>query len=313
MKNPGSLAPLLPALAIFLLLAISPAGLGGAAVSSNANPPRPTAKASPPPLPISTGIDRQFKIPVGPPDARIAVWTLEPKAGTPIKGTVIFLHGFLATHTQVQNAGEALRRAGCRAVLVDLRGFGESTGDHITFGVLDAQDMKELADALQKMHLCGPTLGVYGTSYGAASAILYAALDPRVSTVIAVAPFATIRDEVPRFSRQALGDFGGLFTDGGLNSLANAVSSVAGMDLDDAKPIKAIAQTQARILLIHGDADSIIPDQASKDLHAADPGRSELLLIPNRGHLDLCFDIPGQLQKTTREWFDRYLDGTPDK
>ena len=58
-----------------------------------------------------------------------------------------------------------------RAVLVDLRGFGESTGEHITFGVMDAQDLKQLTDALQQKHLCGDTVGVYGTSYGAASAI----------------------------------------------------------------------------------------------------------------------------------------------
>src|SRR4051812_5475624 len=97
----------------------------------------------------------------------------EPKQGTPIKGTVLVLHGFMGNHRQVQNAGLALRDAGYRAVIPDLRGFGQSTGgdevqgpstlpaakpngfiagllsstagaNRITFGVQDAKDMKQL-------------------------------------------------------------------------------------------------------------------------------------------------------------------------
>ena len=243
--------------------------------------------------------------------ATLAIWVLEPTVGTPIRGTVLFTHGFLANHWQVANAAEALRQAGYRAVLVDLRGFGASTGQTITFGALDAHDLSQLTDALQTRHLCGATVGIYGTSYGAAGAILFAAADPRVTTVVAVAPFANIREEVPSFSRNALGSFGTLFTDGALNSLANIVSDVASLDLDAAKPVDVIAKSKAHILLIHGDIDTITPHKSSELLHAADPDRSELLTIPGRGHLDLCFDIPGELQKPTREWFDRYLGAIP--
>ncbi|HEY4328363.1 MAG TPA: hypothetical protein VGN88_01405, partial [Phycisphaerae bacterium] len=38
---------------------------------------------------ISTGMDQQFRVSVGPPDASLAVWVLQPPAGTPIKGTVL--------------------------------------------------------------------------------------------------------------------------------------------------------------------------------------------------------------------------------
>ncbi len=260
-------------------------------------------------VPVSSGIDQKLIVPVGEgaTEAKLAVWVLEPTAGAPIRGTILFTHGFLANHWQVANAAEAIRKAGYRAVLIDLRGFGESTGETITFGVLDARDLSQLTDALQAKNLCGKTVGIYGTSYGAASAILFAAADPRVTTVVAVAPFATIRDEVPSFSRNALGTAGAMFSDGALNQIANVVSSVASLDLDAARPVDVIAQSKAHILLIHGDIDTITPHKASELLHAADPERSELLTVPGRGHLDLCFDIPGELQTPTRQWFDRYL------
>ena len=79
------------------------------------------------------------------------------------------------------------------------------------------------------------------------------------------------------------------------------------MNLDDAKPIDAITKTQAPILLIHGDDDSIVPHDASEKLHAAAPDHTRLETRHDRGHLDLCFDFRGELQKMTGEWFDKYL------
>jgi uncharacterized protein len=192
-------------------------------------------------------------------------------------------------------------------VLVDLRGFGESTGSHADFGNTDARDILYLVTHLQGCGLCGPTVGVYGTSMGAATAILYAALDPRVTSVVAVAPFADIRSEVPSFARGFLGSLAALIPDQGLNQAADIVGAVAKWDLDSARPIDAIAKTAAPVLLIHGDIDDVIPHAASEQLQAAAPKHSRLITAHNRGHLDLCFDIPGELQGVTRDWFNETL------
>jgi uncharacterized protein len=251
----------------------------------------------------------QIAVGTGPIPVALATWVLEPRAGTAVRGTVLFLHGFMTDHYQLDRAGEALRQAGYRSVLVDLRGFGESMGDRYTFGFLDATDIKELVDVLQRKGLCGSTLGVYGTSYGAVAAILYAAIDPRVTAVVAVAPFARIRDEVPVYSRFTLGAVGRLFSDAALNEFADAVSRVIPLDLDDARPLDVIGNTQAEILLIHGDADQIIPHAASEMLHSMAATHSVLNTISGRGHLDLCFDVRGELYGMTRNWFDRWLAG----
>src|ERR1051325_9304395 len=64
----------------------------------------------------------ELRIPVGPPEALVAAWVLEPKA--PARGTILVLHGFIANHRQMQKTGKALQTAGYRAVLLDLRGHG---------------------------------------------------------------------------------------------------------------------------------------------------------------------------------------------
>ncbi len=264
-------------------------------------------------MPVSKGVDQQLKVAVGGSGggagAVLAVWVIEPAAGTSIRGTVIFLHGFMTSHHTVANAGEALRRAGYRAVLVDMRGFGESTGMNTDFGVTAARDMRQLVDYLQQKDLCGERVGVYGTSLGAATAILFAAEDSRVATVVAVAPFADLRTEVPSFARGVLGKLGDLVPEKNLSKAADVVGAVARWDMDQARPIDAIQKTRASVLLIHGDADTFIPHAASEQLHAAAADHSELVTMHDRGHLDVCFDIPGELRVMTREWFDRKLMG----
>lgn len=261
----------------------------------------------PAPLPISKGVDSEMRVPVGNPSAALAVWVQEPAVGTAIRGTVIFLHGFGTNHTSVANAAAALRRGGYRSVLVDMRGFGDSTGVHADFGVTDAADMKLLVDFLQKRGWCGATVGVYGTSLGAATAILWAAVDPRITSVVAVAPFADIRTEVPSFARGVLGSLANMVADDDLNKAADAVGKAARWNLDNARPIDAITKTKAEILLIHGDADEFIPHTASEELHAAAMDHTMLITPHNRGHVELCFDIPGELQGVTRDWFDKTL------
>ena len=251
----------------------------------------------------------ESRIPVGPPQATLAFWILEPKP--PAKGTILVLHGFITNHHQVQRPAKALQAAGYRAVLVDLPGHGTSTADHITYGIDDARDLAQLTTYLQKNNLCGDTVGIYGTSYGAASGILFAGSDPRVTAIVAVAPFATLREEAPYFGKHLL-PIPGLFkSDADYVSIVNTMGLIAGFDPDAQSPLAAIQKTAAHIRLFHGTWDLVVPSKSSQELAAAAPDRTQLTLFPRQGHLALCVDPFGELHAETKAWFDRYLaDGS---
>ena len=257
-----------------------------------------------PRIAISNPADgRMIRVPVGPPGATLAAWVLDPPAGRPSRGTILLLHGILADHGWVRNTAHVMRDAGYRAVMVDLRGHGQSTGEHITFGVIESHDLLQLTNWLQRNHLAGDTIGVYGVSYGASTAIEYAALDPRVAAVVAVAPFATLADEAPHFA-QTLLPVPGLFLSPQdyTNVLADA-GQLAGFDPAKASPLAAIAHTRARILLLHGDLDMITPVSNSIRLHNAAPGNTELHVLRGEGHLIASLDVPGTVTRAAREWF----------
>ena len=148
------------------------------------------------------GVDQQFWVKVGPPEASLSVSLVEPPdKSRPPRGTILVLHGILARSATMLPAANALAKAGYRAVLVDLRGHGRSTGKFLTYGIQDAKDLSQVIDELARRNLLAGPLGAYGISYGATTAIHFAGGDRRVRAVVAVEPFAAARDEVPHFGR----------------------------------------------------------------------------------------------------------------
>jgi pimeloyl-ACP methyl ester carboxylesterase len=254
---------------------------------------------------VLVGNGSAFRFRCDKPEGTLAVWVHAP-AQKP-RGTILMLHGIWNDHHQVDGMSGTLVAAGYRTVQVDLRGHGESTGEHLSFGVFDARDLSLLITALQKQGLCEETLGVYGVSYGAATGLQLCGVDPRVKAMVAVASFATLREEAPSFARHALPMPGAMLSDGEIASILNKAGVIAGFNPDDASPLAGIEKTRAKVLLIHGDADEITPCEASEKLHAAAADHSELVMVHGKGHLDLSFDMFGELNGRTLAWFERNM------
>jgi pimeloyl-ACP methyl ester carboxylesterase len=261
-----------------------------------------------PPIERLLGADQQFWVKVGPPEATLSVSVVEPTGKPqPPRGTILMLHGVLDRSVILLPAAGKLADAGYRAVLVDLRGRGRSTGKYMTFGVQEAKDLSQVIDALAQRGLLAGNLGVYGISYGATTSIHLAAVDRRVRAVVAVEPFSTAREEVPHFGRVMVPGIGWLISDKVYQESLDEAGRIAHYDPDEADAVKAIQRTSAPVLLIHGKNDLVVPHQQSERLHAAARDHSQLVLVPYLGHVGLWVDPGGQVAKQARDWFDRWI------
>jgi pimeloyl-ACP methyl ester carboxylesterase len=258
----------------------------------------------------SLGFSRQFHVPVGPPDASLYVRIIDPPAAP--KGTILVLHGFLLNSDLMTDQAKHLAAAGYRAVLVDLRGHGRSTGPFITFGVVESRDLTQLLNALTHEHLLAGPVGVFGLSYGAATAIQLAGRDPRIAAVVALAPFATFEEEAPAFGRTFIPALGWK-SDADYAAILAEAGRLANFDPAKASPIDAITHTRAPILLIHGDSDSVIHFSHSQRLHAAAPDHSELVIVPGGGHASVWMDLDDNVRKRAVAWFDTHLAPLSDR
>jgi pimeloyl-ACP methyl ester carboxylesterase len=263
-----------------------------------------------PPVETLLGVDQHFWVEVGPPEASLSVSVMEPKGKSrPPRGTVLVLHGVLSRSARMIPGARALSGAGYRAVLVDLRGRGRSTGKYMTFGIQEAKDLSQVIDALKRKDLLAGDLGVYGISYGATTSIHLAAIDRRVKAVVAVEPFSTAREEVPHFARVVVPEVGLLISDKTYQRSLDEAGRIGHFDPDEADAVKAIGRTSAPVLIIHGTNDWIVPHRQSERLHAAAPDHSELVSVPYLGHLALWVDPGGHVAQRARDWFDRWLGG----
>lgn len=275
---------------VFALVALALAGVGallseyvaawGIIEAPNfESPPRPSPRA-------------KMRVEVGPPPATIAVDWLEVD---PAHGTIFLLHGIRARRDRMRPWAEPFGAAGLRPVLVDLRGHGGSSGDYLSYGVFDARDLRQVLDALERRRVVAPPYFAFGVSYGAAVAIQWASADPRVEAVVAVAPFASLRDvarsyapRVPRFL---------------LDRAVDRAGALAGFDPDLASARDAVARTRGRLLLIHGSRDRRVPPWHSRAIFEARPSGTGLVLVDGATHRTIFDDPDGVVRRAALRFF----------
>ncbi len=235
-------------------------------------------------------------IAVGPPPARLSLVS----TGAASPATVFLLHGIRDSKDSLIGWGRHVEACGYGVVRLDLRGHGASTGDVLSYGVQEARDLVQVLDALDREGLVRGPVGVMGHSYGAATAIQWAARDPRVRAVVAVAPFASLRDVVRGYARVALPD--------PLVERALACAGARGaFDVDEASPARAIARTDAAVLLVHGRADTQVPAWHSERIQAARAERTELVLVEGAGHGGVAGARRTRLAERAAAWFAAHL------
>jgi pimeloyl-ACP methyl ester carboxylesterase len=272
------------------------------AFAPNANRPAPDPGATPSVLALR-GV-RSLETRAGPPDASIVSWVVEARGAR--RGTVVLLHGVRMNKQSLVPVGAALSDAGYRAVLVDLRGHGESTGRYLTYGAVEARDVAAVFDALpMEGREC---VGVYGFSYGAAVAIQLSARDERVRAVVAVASFSSLREVTLDYRQKYLPVPFSLIPDTWFQGALDEAGQLAAFDPDGAAPVRALERSSARVLLIHGAADTQVPLRHGRELAAAAGSRAELVVVPGATHDSIPNDPSGVVRRSTIDWFDRWLD-----
>lgn len=168
--------------------------------------------------------------------------------------------------------------AGVDVLLFDYRGYGRSQGSPSEAGTyLDARAARQ---ALLARKGIDPSRVVYlGESLGGGVALELALAHPPRGLVLQSA-FTSIRDMARfhyPFIPQAL--------------------------VPDAYPnLARVPQLRAPLLVLHGDADDIVPVAAGEALHAAAPEPKRLLILRGLGHNDLVSGAGADYGRMIAEW-----------
>jgi len=205
---------------------------------------------------------------------RSNVWTSAPR------GTVVLLHGYGLAQFSMAPWALRLAQEGWRCVLVDLRGHGKSTGSQIYFGVRETNDLSQLLDKLAQDGQLKEPVASFGESYGAALALRWKTVEPRVRTVVAVAPYAGLSNAVLNLRHEYAAWLPKTLIKAGLKQLPAVLEIPAG-ELDTTTEL---ARRPVTALFVAGAKDKITPVADVEQLHALAAPGSELIVVPDATH-----------------------------
>jgi pimeloyl-ACP methyl ester carboxylesterase len=207
------------------------------------------------------------------------VWTAAPR------GTVMLLHGYGEAQFSMLPWALRLAEAGWRCVLVDLRGHGKSTGKQIYFGVKETNDMSQLLDALAREHELAQPVSAVGESYGAVIALRWMGVDPRVRSVVAIAPYANFSNTVMNIRQEYADWVPKVMVRAGIKK----IPSVLGIPAGEFDTTTVLERTPVRALFIAGGDDKIVPTNEVESLSSLALPHSEFIIVPDGTHEALTY------------------------
>jgi dipeptidyl aminopeptidase/acylaminoacyl peptidase len=223
--------------------------------------------------------------------------------------SVVLLHGRGGARVETFMYVPLFWDRGCHVVMFDARHHGESTGEYATFGYYEKDDTLQVVDWLsRRTGLETSQIGLMGVSYGAATVLQAAALEPDLAFVAAEAPF---QDLPTLLGEQAEERYGAL----GRYVLIPTVLLFAGWraDLEPAalSPMLAARAISAPVFLIHSLQDESIPASHSDAIYANIAHDRKVLFVTDWGapHAQSMNTGPETFKAYVDDLLDRYVPG----
>lgn len=214
-----------------------------------------------------------------------------------IRGTLLILHGYSVEAETMLPWAFCLGQDGWRSVVPDLRGHGRSTGAKVYFGAVEATDLRQLIDELDREHLLTPPLVVMGTSFGSALALKLAADDHRVAGVVAITPYARLETAILGIRD----NYASWVPESWVRNAARHLPELTGVAPGQLDPIQWIQGCPIRACLVAGTGDTIAPVREMRELQSTLGTNTTYFQTTNGIHETIPLQVE-ELAPSVRQW-----------
>ncbi|NOZ03075.1 MAG: alpha/beta fold hydrolase [FCB group bacterium] len=222
-------------------------------------------------------------------------WIPAQNPGSEPPPTLVLVHGWGRNVARMLGFIRELHPQGYNLLAFDARSHGSSDYDGTATMVKFAEDICAAIDYLVLLPNIDPEqIGVIGLSIGGSSAIYAASLDSRIKCVVTMGAFAHPGDIIRiEFKKRHIPYFPLVWL------MILYIQLRIGKSFNKIAPENVIPNIPARIFIIHGEDDLIVPLEHGQRLYAAgDPRRVRFWQVPGKGHSD-CPDHPEFWQKVS--------------
>lgn len=207
---------------------------------------------------------------------------------------VIGCHGLLSDRRSPKQIAlaEACTAQGMAFLRLDHRGCGESTGrlEEVTSLAARASDVRHALRLLESRPDLGARFGLFGSSMGGAVCLEVASGRPVEALVTFAAPVRSLP-----LKQGEPGAVGGADHD--------QMGSILKEDFDLGAKLGQVG----RILVVHGEADLIVPPSHAREIFAGAQEPKRLIIQPGGDHLMSDTRHQSDFMREAAQWFRRFL------
>lgn len=215
-------------------------------------------------------------------------WWIPSDIGSDKSPTLILVHGWNRNVGRMMPYIKELHPEGYNILVFDSRNHGSSDPDEFSSMPKFAEDIIASINFLEKKpRLNLDKLMVIGLSMGGAASIYAASKDERIKKVITVGSFAHPGEVMKReIQKRHVPYFPVIWM------FFKYVQYKIGFTFEEIAPLNNIGKVKAKILLVQGVEDDVVPKEQAEQLKLAGSAETvDLWLIPAKGHSN-CHEEP---------------------
>lgn len=221
--------------------------------------------------------------------------------GKPGGGALLLVHSMRSNRMEMLSRARFLKDQGYNVLFIDLQAHGETAGDHITFGLREAENVEASVAFLRKT-FPSERIGAIGASLGAA-AIVLAQQNLKLDAVILESLHPTIEEAVDNRLKLHFGDHGSIL----LPLMLWQLSFYLDVSLDALSPITQINNLNAPVLFISGTHDVHTTQTETERLYAAARFPKELWIVPGARHFNMHSYAGREYEQRVSDFLSYYL------
>jgi pimeloyl-ACP methyl ester carboxylesterase len=203
-------------------------------------------------------------------------------ATPPRRNLIVLVHGMQGSWAEMAGLGHDLHRRGYDILLFDLRGHGQSDPSRLFMGRRERGDIRAVLKWAKREGFSPDRVGWVGNSMGASTLLMEGAQNPEIRVAVLDSPYGNL----PELLNAQLTQHSHLpkaFNPG----ILLAARWAFGVRTDDLIPVRSATHwTDRPLLLIHGEADSIVPVRHARQLARAAGPNCSAIMLPGVEHVE---------------------------
>jgi hypothetical protein len=191
---------------------------------------------------------------------------------------VVYMHGNSSCRVEAIEYVETILSIGATVLAFDFSGCGLSEGPYISLGWYEQEDVQTIITWLRNSGKVS-TIGLWGRSMGASTALMFGHRDPSIAAMILDSPFSDLSVLCRELAGKINIPVPGFLVGGVLGLMRSTIKSKANFDIYNCKPIQNVDKCFIPAIFTAGEEDDFILPSHSQDLHDKYAGDKNFVLV----------------------------------